>query len=110
MMMNWSPDLTKNGQVCPEKALLQVLASGEETAFDVYFRYFKKYKLSHSHVNLMGVESHNNRAEKMARKKLFNMQRPDRPPAFLDFTSWSVGFLLYFFTYTPPPLAVNMYR
>ena len=90
-MMNWSQDLTKNGQVCPEKAILQVLASGTETAFDVYFRYFTKYKLSHSHVNLMGVESQKNRAHKMARKKLFNAQRPDRPPAFMDFESWSVS-------------------
>lgn len=76
--------------MCLEKTLLQLLSRPEKSAFDMYYEYFKKYKLSHSHVNLHGNENRPNRAEKLARSKLFNVARPDRPPAFFDFSNWSV--------------------
>ena len=63
--MNWSRDYTNMGQVCPEKALLRALTdSTEKSDFDLYYEYLKKFKLSHSHVNLRGNETRPNRAEK----------------------------------------------
>ena len=52
--MNWSKYYARQGQVCPEKTLLQSLAKEGETAFEVYYSYFRKCKLSLSHVNLQG--------------------------------------------------------
>jgi hypothetical protein len=94
--MNWSRDYSNLGQVCPEKALLRALTdSTEKTDFDLYYEYFKKFKLSHSHVNLQGNETRPNRAEKMARTKLFNLAKPDRPPAFLDLSNWAVSVIFF---------------
>ena len=95
--MNWSRDYSNLGQVCPEKALLRALSdSTEKTDFDLYYEYFKKFKLSHSHVNLQGNETRPNRAEKMARTKLFNLTQPDRPPAFLDLSNWAVSVIFFY--------------
>ena len=94
--MNWSRDYSNLGQVCPEKALLRALSdSTEKTDFDLYYEYFKKFKLSHSHVNLQGNETRPNRAEKMARTKLFNLAKPDCPPAFLDLSNWAVSVIFF---------------
>ena len=98
--MNWSRDYSNLGQVCPEKALLRALTeSTEKTDFDLYYEYFKKFKLSHSHVNLQGNETRPNRAEKMARTKLFNLTKPDRPPAFLDLSNWAVSVIFFSLTF-----------
>jgi hypothetical protein len=98
--MNWSRDYSNLGQVCPEKALLRALTdSTEKTDFDLYYEYFKKFKLSHSHVNLQGNETRPNRAEKMARTKLFNLTQPDRPPAFLDLSNWAVSVIFFTLTF-----------
>ena len=94
--MNWSRDYSNLGQVCLEKALLRALSdSTEKTDFDLYYEYFKKFKLSHSHVNLQGNETRPNRAEKMARTKLFNLAKPDCPPAFLDLSNWAVSVIFF---------------
>ena len=87
------------GGICIEKVLLQLISQPDKSAFDMYYEYFKKYKLSHSHVNLHGNENRPNRAEKLARSKLFNGSRPDRPPAFFDFSNWSVRKRFVFFEF-----------
>ena len=100
--MEWSQDLSGRGRVCPEKALLRALASEGESDFDLYYSYFRAYKLAHSNANLLGNESRQNRAAKMARRKLFNPSRCDRPPAFFDISSSAVrGFFQFF---CPPHL------
>ena len=99
--MEWSQDLSGRGRVCPEKALLRALASDGESDFDLYYSYFRAYKLAHSNANLLGNESRQNRAAKMARRKLFNPSRCDRPPAFFDISSSAVRFFFNFFA--PPP-------
>ena len=95
--MEWSQDLSGRGRVCPEKALLRALASDGESDFDLYYSYFQAYKLAHSNANLLGNESRQNRAAKMARRKLFNPSRCDRPPAFFDISSSAVRFFFKFF-------------
>ena len=100
--MEWSQDLSGRGRVCPEKALLRALASDGESDFDLYYSYFRAYKLAHSNANLRGNESRQNRAAKMARRKLFNPSRSDRPPAIFDISSSAVRFFSYFLC-SPPP-------
>ena len=97
--MEWSQDLSGRGRVCPEKALLRALASDGESDFDLYYSYFRAYKLAHSNANLLGNESRQNRAAKMARRKLFNPSRCDRPPAFFDLSSSAVR---HFFCFPSP--------
>lgn len=98
--MEWSQDLSGRGRVCPEKALLRALASDGESDFDLYYSYFRAYKLAHSNANLLGNESRQNRAAKMARRKLFNPSRCDRPPAFFDLSSSAVRhFFSQFFVF-----------
>ena len=94
--------MSGRGRVCPEKALLRALASEGESDFDLYYSYFRAYKLAHSNANLLGNESRQNRAAKMARRKLFNPSRCDRPPAFFDLSSSAVRH--FFFCFPSPPL------
>ena len=100
--MEWSQDLSGRGRVCPEKALLRALASDGESDFDLYYSYFRAYKLAHSNANLLGNESRQNRAAKMARRKLFNPSRCDRPPAFFDLSSSAVRHFFSIFCFPFP--------
>ena len=85
------PDLREAGTICHEKALLRALSDGtDEGAFRIYFDYFKRFKLSHSHVNILGTDTRA-KSERKARRVFYHPQHPERPPAFLDVSNWSVS-------------------
>lgn len=87
-----SPTVLEYGkELCVEKALLQIVAGvrGDQD-FQLYFDYFKKFKLSHAKVNLLGVESHNS-GEFKARRIFYHAKKNERPPAFFDASNWSVS-------------------
>lgn len=92
------PDLREAGTICHEKALLRALADGtDEGAFRIYFDYFKRFKLSHSHVNILGTDTRA-KSERKARRVFYHPQHPERPPAFLDVSNWSVSKKPFFFS------------
>ena len=92
------PDLREAGTICHEKALLRALSDGtDEGAFRIYFDYFKRFKLSHSHVNILGTDTRA-KSERKARRVFYHPQHPERPPAFLDVSNWSVSKKPHFFS------------
>ena len=99
-MLSWSDDLTRRGTVCHEKALLAVLSDdgSDEGAFDLYFRYFKRYCLTHANANVRSTEARGGKTERLARRSLYNFHN-SRAPAFFDCSNWGVRlfFLLGFF-------------
>ena len=85
------PDLREAGTICHEKALLRALSDGtDEGAFLTYFDYFKRFKLSHSHVNILGTDTRA-KSERKARRVFYHPGHPERPPAFFDGSNWSVS-------------------
>jgi hypothetical protein len=89
--MNSSTVLEYGKELCVEKALLKIVAGvGGDQDFQLYFDYFKKFKLSHAKVNLLGVESHNS-GEFKARRIFYHAKKDERPPAFFDASNWSVS-------------------
>ena len=92
-MLSWSDDLTRRGTVCHEKALLAVLSDdgSDEGAFDLYFRYFKRYCLTHANANVRSTEARGGKTERLARRSLYNFHN-SRAPAFFDCSNWGVRF------------------
>ena len=76
--------------LCVEKALFKILSCLElDQDFQLYFEYFKKFKLSHAKVNLLGVEARNS-GDVKARRIFYHSKKDARPPAFFDASNWSV--------------------
>ena len=107
MTLQLSADLTGEGSVCFEKALLKHLADDDDDAneeteeeeekeekdgFELYHRYFARYCLMHEKANLGGGQSRGPEAEKKMRRILFN-GHSDSPPAFFSTTNTGVSFL-----------------
>lgn len=80
---------------CPEKALLEVVAHGHhDSPFQLYYDYFRRFKLSHAKANLLGSEARRS-AQERARRVFYHQSRPERPPAFFDVaTNWAVSLSL----------------
>ena len=101
-ILNWGPDLTEGNSICHEKALLRAVSDATDNgAFQLYFEYFKRFKLAHSHVNLLGTDTRQ-KSESKARKIFYHQARADRPPAFFDASNWSVS-TSDIFSYPLPP-------
>lgn len=83
-----SEDLTKKNTVCLEKAVLKVLSENGQHPFQLYYEYFKKNCLTHTHANILGTESRV-KSEKMARRMLYN-RRDSRRPGFFNFANAEV--------------------
>ena len=85
-MLRWGADLTWDSTLCVEKALLGAFSPDP---FEIYYRYFKRYGLTHGQANVLGNEARAN-SEKTARRVLYN-SHDDRPPAFFDSANTGVS-------------------